>query len=272
MDWRLAVSDANAADLRLLIDAARAAGAELRARFGTTQQRWAKENKSPVTEADYAANAILKETLRSARPDYGWLSEEDVDGPERLDAHRVFIVDPLDGTRSFIHGRDDFCTALAIVEDGVAIAGAIYRPMTDHIYAGGPGLGAQLNGAPIAPSTQDAIENCIMVGDHDLSRSKKWREFWPPVRVRAVHAFQLRLAFIASSEGDATIGFGAKWDWDVAAGAAIITGAGGRITDPWGRALKFNHKSAKTPGVVASGARLHPLLIKHAASLPFLNA
>ena len=121
------------ADLALLIAAAREAGAVLMRHHGTGVKVWNKGG-TPVTEADHASNALLAERLRGARPDYGWLSEETADDSSRLSARRVFVVDPLDGTVSFIKNKDDFTVSLAVVADGAPVAGAVFNPSRGEMF------------------------------------------------------------------------------------------------------------------------------------------
>ena len=123
---------------------------------------------TPVTEADHASNALLAGRLRGARPDYGWLSEETLDDLARLEARRVFVVDPLDGTVSFIKGKDDFTVALAVVEDGRPVAAAVYNPVRDEMYAAARHLGATLNGAALRVGAPQAIEGCRMIAAKDM--------------------------------------------------------------------------------------------------------
>src|SRR5690606_33459700 len=108
--------------------------------FGRNPEVWMKGGVSPVSEADYAADRFLKETLRAQRPDYGWLSEETVDTPERLSARRTFVVDPIDGTRAFLERQDVWCISIAVVEDGRPLAGVLDCPARSEVYVAGAGL------------------------------------------------------------------------------------------------------------------------------------
>jgi len=140
-------------DLSLLIDAALKAGAVARGFVGATAKRWDKpDNAGPVTEADLAVNDLLLAELRGARPGYGWLSEETEDNTDRLGHERVFIIDPIDGTRSFVEGSDTWAHSLAVAEAGEVTAAVVYLPMRDMLYAASRGGGATLNGTPIRTS------------------------------------------------------------------------------------------------------------------------
>lgn len=263
--------DANpslSADLALMIEAARAAGAAIRQRFGRRVETWSKGAAGPVTEADLAANAILLDRLRSARPDYGWLSEETPDDEDRLTRRRVFVVDPLDGTVSFLKGIDEFCVAIAVVEGGHAVAGVVYNPIRDEMFEAGLGLGARRNGAPMQASRRLDLEDALLIGPAGLYTDHRWREPWPPVRSRKIGAMTYRLAMIASGEADGMVAFGFKSEWDIAAGAILVAEAGAVLTDPWGAALTFNQPDPRGPGAVAAGPGLHPLLIERTRFSP----
>jgi myo-inositol-1(or 4)-monophosphatase len=122
-------------DLDLILDAAREAGElALKARAGGLKV-WSKDGGSPVTDADLAVDALLKERLRAARPDYGWLSEETVDDPARLTTTRQFVVDPIDGTVAFMKNKPWFAVSVAVVEDGRPIAGVVHAPALSETYA-----------------------------------------------------------------------------------------------------------------------------------------
>jgi myo-inositol-1(or 4)-monophosphatase len=165
-------------DLPLLIDAARMAGRVATSFTGATAQRWDKPGGAgPVTEADLAVNALLLSTLRQARPQYGWLSEETEDGTDRLKAERVFIVDPIDGTRSFVEGSNTWAHSIAVAERGEITAAVVYLPLRDKLYAAARGMGATLNGAPIRTSGECVIEEMTvlaakpaMIKDHSQAR------------------------------------------------------------------------------------------------------
>lgn len=151
-------------DLPLLIDAARAAGDIARTFTGPETRRWDKpDGAGPVTEADLAVNTCLCETLRPARPDYGWLSEEDPDDPSRLRADTVFIVDPIDGTRGFTEGSNVWAHAIAVARNHVVTAAVVYLPMRNELYAAALGQGATLNGAPIAPSARTELDGAAVL-------------------------------------------------------------------------------------------------------------
>lgn len=255
-------------DLALLETAARAAGDILRNGFGRRVETWSKGAAGPVTEIDLAADKLLKETLTGARPDYGWLSEETTDNPERLGKRRVFIVDPLDGTIAFIKGEPDFVTALAIVEDGEPIAAALYAPITDEMFLAARGAGAFLNGAPIAVTSRTALEEARIIASKAVIASPQWPQPWPPLRLAQCNSVAYRLATVARGKVDGLLAFGYKNEWDTVGGALIVAEAGGVVSDPWGKPLRFNQPDPRAPGAVAGGATLHALLIERTQAIP----
>lgn len=257
-----------AEDLALLRAAALAAGPLLREGFGATVRTWSKGAAGPVTEIDLAVDALLKDILLNARPDYGWLSEESPDDPVRLQKQRVFILDPLDGTSAFIRKRPDFCVSVAVVDNGEPTAAVVYAPVSEDLFAASLGGGASLNGARMTTTPQTQIEGCRMIGPKDLFAHPGWNPPWPAMDIQPKAALAYRLALIAAGEGDATLSLGYKHEWDIAAGALLVAEAGGRISDPWGHPLHFNQPDPRAPGIVASGPDLHPLLIERTQKTP----
>lgn len=253
-------------DLELLIDAARQSG-EIARSFvgGTLDVQFKAVDDSPVTKADLAVNTRLAQVLRDARPHYGWFSEETPDDPSRLSAERVFIVDPIDGTRSFIEGEKTWAHALAVVENGKPTAAVIYLPMLDKLYAARLGGGASLNGRPIATGAVTTPETAQVLA----TRASLNPEFWPGgvPAMRRSHRPSLayRESLVAEGRFDAMITFRPTWEWDIAAGALILSEAGARITDRHGAALRFNAADPRADGLVAANPHLHRALIDRLA-------
>ena len=172
------------ADLELIVDAAREAGelAGVLRRRGLEIEYKAGDS-TPVTNADLAADALLTERLRTARPDYGWLSEETADDADRLERRRLFVVDPIDGTRAFLNDKPWWAVSIAVVEGARPTAGVVFAPQLEEIYAAEAGAGATLNGLPIRASAATVLEGSGMVADPRLFTLPRWREPWPPMRV-----------------------------------------------------------------------------------------
>lgn len=258
-----------ALDLSLLEAAAREAGALARDLLAKPLEVQSKGELGPVTNIDYAVDALLTERLLNARPDYGWLSEEAPDDLDRrIGKPRVFMLDPIDGTQALVNGVPQWTISIGIVEGPRAFAGVVYNPMTDELFLGAPGEGATLNGKPTRASTRYSLGGARMIGQRNRFADRRWKTPWPKMEITERHSIAYRMATVGSGQGDATLLFGFKNDWDIAAGAAIIEAAGGVVTDPWGEPLAFNQPSPRAPGVVASGAALHPLLIERTHVLP----
>lgn len=248
-------------DLALLIRAARQAGQIALRYWKRNPKVWDKEDESPVTEADHAVNDALHATLRSARPDYGWLSEETPDDTARLQTEAQFILDPIDGTRAFIAGEDSFSHAIAIARGGRVTAGVVYLPALDRMFAATHDGPATLNGAPIRASTIAGIE-----GANILTPAVNLKpEFWPggvPDLKRSFRAsVAYRLALVAQGRFDGMLSFRQGWEWDIAAGALIATRAGATVTNRHGAALTFNNPDPRSNGLIAAAPGLHAALL-----------
>ena len=214
-----------------------------------------KSGGDPVTEADTRINDALREYL--PRGDEGWLSEETVDDPARLDRERVWIVDPLDGTREFVEGIPEWCVSIGLVEAGRAVAGGICNPTTGHTILGSVEGGVLLNGAPCRTRTADALADREVLASRSEVRRGEWERFGSaPFRVRPMGSVAYKLSLVAAGLADATWTLVPKHEWDVAAGTALVLAAGGAVWIPGGSEPMFNQKSPKLPGLVASPASL----------------
>lgn len=251
-----------AEDLALLCNAARAAG-DIALRFWKQEpQVWDKGGShGPVTEADLAVNAMLADTLRQARPDYGWLSEETPDNTDRQQKRRTFIIDPIDGTRAFIAGEDTFAHSLAVAEDGQVIAAAVYLPALNRMYSAGTTAPALRDNAAILASPQTGLEGASVV----TSKVNLNPEFWPggvpDLRRSFRPSLAFRLCLVAEGRFDSMVTFRPTWEWDIAAGALIAERAGAVVTDGQGSVLGFNAPDPRAPGVMVAGAGLHAALL-----------
>ncbi|MFD1196678.1 inositol monophosphatase family protein [Seohaeicola saemankumensis] len=259
-----------ATDLDLLIAAAQAAGQLATSFSGPTAKRWDKDaGAGPVTEADLAVDRLLRERLTGARPDYGWLSEETPDSPDRLDRARVFIVDPIDGTRSFIDGSATWAHSLAVAEDGQITAAVVFLPLKNKLYTAAAGQGACLNGNPIRASAPDGISGASMLAARPVYDPGNWRGNAVPAMERHHRpSLAYRLSLVAEGRFDAMLTLRPSWEWDIAAGALILQEAGARTTDRTGAALRFNNPHPQVNGVLAAGDRLHRALADRLAPWP----
>lgn len=262
---RLPEADA-AADRDLLAEAALEAGRIARRHFGNGPQVWDKgDGQGPVTAADLEIDKMLHEVLTAARPDYGWLSEESADTPDRHGPRRTFVIDPIDGTRAFIAGEHTFSHSLAIVEDGVPFAAAVHLPMKDRLYAAGLGLGATCDGWPIAPSGRTDLDGATVLGARPNFDPQHWTDGPPPVERQFVSSLAYRLALAAEGRFDAMITLRGAWEWDIAAGALLVTEAGGLAQTRRGGDLRFNNAHPQVDGVVAGTPAVQSALISRLA-------
>jgi myo-inositol-1(or 4)-monophosphatase len=251
------------ADLALLERAARAAGELARGRAAAPGRVVEKPGgHGPVSDTDIAVDRMLRAELAAARPDYGWLSEESEDGPERLAAARVFVVDPIDGTRAFLAGDKAWALALAVVEAGEPVAGVVHLPALGLSYAAARGAGARLNGAPIAAGRRTEPAGARVLASASQLAPAHWPGGAPAVERLFRPSLAYRLCLVAEGRADAAVTFRDTWEWDVAAGAVILAEAGAKITDRTGRPHRFNAPSPVLPGLIAAGAPLHARLLE----------
>ena len=249
-----------AQDFDLIRHAAQEAGKLALGYWGRSIEKQRKADGSEVTEADHAVDALLADLLKDARPAYGWLSEESPEHKERLRARRVWIVDPIDGTRAFIQGRDDWVIALALIDNHVPVLAAVVNPVRAETFEARAGAGTFLNGRKIHASEQSSLSGARLAVADSLLKPSRWRRPWPPVTPVSANSIIYRMALVASGRADATFATKPKWEWDIAAGALLVSEAGGIVTDPCGFPLKFNSREAKVPGYVAAAPKLHHIL------------
>ncbi len=249
-------------DLALLIEAARGAGRIAARFFRDDPETWDKpDGAGPVTEADLAVDAMLRDRLCDARPDYGWLSEETPDNPERLAASRVFIIDPIDGTKAFIEGSSAFSHSLAVAEDGVVVAAVVYLPIRGKLYAAARGHGATLNDAAIRASNTRHLHEAEVLATKQTLDPDHWPLGVPAVARAYRPSLAYRMALVGEGRFDGMITFRPTWEWDIAAGSLIITEAGGLATDARGGALSFNAAMPQVPGVLAAPTAVHRAIL-----------
>jgi myo-inositol-1(or 4)-monophosphatase len=244
---------------RHLADAVVAGGAVAAAMFRAGLKSWSKDNNSPVTEADLAVDAMLRERLGALGPSYGWLSEETADEPSRLERSRVWIVDPIDGTRAYMSGGADWCVEAALVENGRPIAGALYAPVTDELFVAVAGGGATRNGKPIGASRLERVEGALIDGPNPWIRHiEQHAQVRHHPRIRSL---ALRIARVATGEIDAALASPNGHDWDLAAADLLVHEAYGRLTTIDGLPLAYNAPVPRHGALVSAGALLHSSLL-----------
>ncbi|RVV98065.1 3'(2'),5'-bisphosphate nucleotidase CysQ [Mesobaculum littorinae] len=246
-----------ATDLALLIDAARAAGAIALGHWRQQPKTWSKSDDTPVTEADLAVDRALHATLTAARPGYAWLSEESPDAPDRAAHERAFIVDPIDGTRSFAAGDEIWAHSLAVCEGGQITAAVVYLPVSDRLYAAARGQGATLNGTRLRVSARAGVAGASLAASRPVLNDRHWQGRAPAFDRRFHPALSFRMCLVAEGQVDAMLSFRETWEWDIAAGALLIAEAGGTVTDSRGGVLQFNSLSRQSRGILGAGPALH---------------
>jgi len=219
-----------------------------------------KAGHDPVTEADRALDVVLrKELLREGE---GWLSEESTDDVSRLEKKRVWIVDPLDGTREFVAGIPEFCVSIAMVEDGHPVAGGICNPATNETFLGSMETGITYNGKRAQPSQQKFLRGAIVLASRSEMRRGEWKQFEnADFTIRPMGSVAYKLALVAAGLADATFTLVPKHEWDIAAGVALVECGGGFVGTLDDRRLRFNERNPLVSGLIASAPSLASELV-----------
>jgi len=226
-----------------------------------------KDGGSPVSEADLAANEILRQRLEQLMPGAGWLSEETADEAVRLEKSRVFIVDPIDGTRAFVNGDPRWGVSVALVENGVPLAGALYMPALGEMYEAWRGGGAARNGHPITASGRAALAHARLAAPAKAFPELE-KQGLNLVREPRVPSLAYRLAKVASGEIDCAIASTNAWDWDIAAADLLIREAGGVLSDLEMRPPVYNNPVPRHGVLTAAPVPLHGELVAAIRRIP----
>ncbi|MCC1482545.1 3'(2'),5'-bisphosphate nucleotidase CysQ [Roseibaca sp. Y0-43] len=247
-------------DLALVTQAAELAGQIALRHFGRAPRAWDKgQGQGPVSDVDLEIDAALRDLLLGARPDYGWLSEETPDTPDRLNHARIFILDPLDGTRAYLDGQDGFCHPVCVVENGQPVAAAIHVPRLGHTYSAARGQGAFRNGQPIRVG--ETVAGASALAARSQFDATHWPGGVPDLTRHFRPALAWRMALVAEGAFDAMLTFKPAWHWDIAAGALLVAEAGGAVSDEMGAPLAFNTLDPRATGVIAANPALHAALL-----------
>jgi myo-inositol-1(or 4)-monophosphatase len=256
-----------ARDAALLTDTVREAGALALSLFGTELKNWIKGASSPVSEADIAVNDLIANRLRSATPGYGWLSEESADDEARLGKHLVWIVDPIDGTRGYLAGREDWCVSVALVADAQPLLASVFAPASDEFFFAQAGCGSWLNGAAVQATSGTTLDFSRMAGPKPLverlNRSGGDISLYP-----RIGSLALRLCRVAEGRLDAAFAGGQSRDWDLAAANLIVQEANGSMTALSGDAILYNRREVTHGVLVAAGRDRHASIVEQFRSSP----
>jgi myo-inositol-1(or 4)-monophosphatase len=249
------------ADRALLTDAVTDAGETAMRFFGREPAVWYKRPGDPVSEADIAVNDGLKARLLGARPDYGWLSEESLDEGKRLACERVWIVDPIDGTRAFLLDKPEFTISAALVEGDRPIIAAILNPATEELFTASKGGGAWLGGAPISVSARHKLDGAeLLTTSNQIDRARE-PETFAGATITSLGSIAYRLALVAAGRYDGVISLSGKSDWDLAAADLLMTEAKGHITTITSECYRYNRAEPRHRSVIAANATLHALFL-----------
>lgn len=259
-------AEPNEDDLRLALRAVEEAGETVLRHFRGGGAVEYKSPNQPVTEADLEADRVLHRVLIGERPGYGWLSEETADAPDRLARQRVWIVDPIDGTRSFVDGVEEYVVCVALAVAGEARLGVVLNPSTGELYHAVAGGGAFRNGERLrlAPA---AGPRTLLASRSDIRRG----EFAPlggDWTLRPLGSTAYKMVKVADGTATAYVSRGPKSEWDVCAAGLIVTEAGGTVTDVRGTRLRYNRPEPFVDGVVAGDGESHPHLVRRVATFP----
>jgi myo-inositol-1(or 4)-monophosphatase len=239
----------------------REAGALALSMFGKPMQNWTKGESSPVSEADIAVDRLLRERLCGAATGVGWLSEESVDDPARLEARWVWIVDPIDGTRAYIAGLPDWAVSAALVEDGRPVAACLFAPVMAQFFMAVAGGGVTLNDVAITATPGADLAQARIAGPKNFL--DRLTAIAPPfTTMPRLRSLALRLARVAQGDFDAAIVGGDSHDWDLAAADLLVHEAGGALTPFGGGPVTYNRPVPRHGMLVAAGRDRHATLIE----------
>ena len=257
------------ADLALVTEAARRAGETALSYFRQSPDVWFKnEGRSPVSAADLAANKVIEDMLRAARPDYGWLSEETDDTSDRLQRQTVFVVDPIDGTRAFIAGENTWCVSIAVVDRGRPVAAALYAPALGEEFQAVVGGTPLKNGEPVSVSIPEGDRTLRVATPQGLLNSVEAGFRTTLERVSHIPSLAYRLTMVADGTIDATLVQQNSHDWDLAGADLVLECAGGRLCTLDGRPLIYNRAEVRHGTLCAAGESVLPGLLASLAGLP----
>ena len=273
IDYRARMSDSTSASVLLslaaleaLIDptvaVVRRAAVEVMSRYRSAQTVWDKDGttaavepasaQNPVTEADLAADRVLRTGLLALRPDAGWLSEETTDDPSRLERRLVWVVDPIDGTLEYVEGVDEFAISVGLVLDGAVVLAVLLNPATDELLTAFRGGGVRVQGRAMEPHAARPLQGAVLLASRTETSRGDFDPFRAAMTIQDVGSTAWKLALVAAGRGDAYFTRKPRHEWDIAAGVLLALESGCRVTDLFGQPHRFNQRSPKVAGVVAA--------------------
>lgn len=247
-------------ELEFAVETIRRAGDLILSYFQKSYQVREKGKDNPVTSADLAADSFLRETFARRFPKDGWLSEETADDRRRLSCRRVWVVDPLDGTKEFVRGLPEFTLSAALVEDGRPILAIVFNPSTGQLFNAQAGTGTFSNGTPAEVSARKKFTNARLLASR--SEHAQFRSLEDQCRIRRLGSIAYKLALVAGGEADITMSFRPKNEWDICAGTLLIQESGGVITDLQGNSFQFNKEIPLVRNLVAATPSVHAQAVR----------
>lgn len=252
------------------VDITQQAGMEIMKLYRGAFDVQEKSPDNPVTEADFAADTLLREKLGALLPEAGWLSEETADTAERLEKEWVWVVDPLDGTKEFVMGIPEFSVSVGLVQNGRVVLGVVYNPAANELYTAVRGQGLRLNSNPVTVSERAELAGALV----DASRSERKRGEFAPfeevLELQTMGSIAYKLARTAAGQADATWSRGPKHEWDICAGVLLVEEGGGTCVDLDDAPFVFNQSFPKVNGIIADNGQLHTAVV--AALAPYRDS
>lgn len=254
-------------DLTLMEEAAKLAGTCIMHYFQPGAHIHAHANlkekclNNPLTQADLDADQLLRQKLLTNRPEYGWLSEETIDTSTRLSQQRVWVVDPIDGTKEFITGLPQFAVSIGLVDNGQPIAACVYNPASDELFSAVLHGGTRLNGKTINTSQNGTLQDASCLASRSETKRGEWETFKTILNITTMGSIAYKLALVASGRFDLTFTITPKNEWDFCAGTLLVQEAGGRVSHKDGQPCRFNQQNPRVRSVLASNGRLHTELL-----------
>ena len=218
-------------------------------------------DRTVVTKADIEADRILQGHLREAFPGYGWLSEETKDDETRFSRDRVWIVDPMDGTREFVMKVPEFVVSVALAEKGRIILGVIYNPCTAEYYEAIRCGGTKLGGKQVRCNNTLDGKPKVEVSRSDIEKDR-FSGYESYLALRPCGSIAYKLARLAAGKADSTLSVTPKNEWDIAAGVLLVREAGGKVTDLAGQSHRFNQRDTLVNGVIAASGAAYETIRK----------
>lgn len=244
-------------EFKILLHAMQDAGAALNELQRADDFIQKKANDELLTKADLLVNEILRSRISQHFPDDGWLSEENVDDKSRLMTDRVWMVDPIDGTKEFVNDIAEYAISVALIENGKPIIGAIYNPATKEFFHAEKDQGAWTQNQRLHCRRSSSASFLLLASRSEFDRGE-WDRFKSQHHIKPTGSIAYKLALVAAGKADATFSLGPKSEWDIAAGVLIVQEAGGIVTDKNGNDFEFNREDVLVDGIVASTAEIYP--------------